>query len=256
MIYGLYLSATGVLTNSYRQDVIANNIANSETIGFKRDMALFQQRRTEFQERGGNGSSNAMLEALGGGVFALPMHSDMSQGEMEPTDKNLDAAIEGNGFFAVMDKGEIRLTRNGHFAINSAGHLALDNAGQQEVLDNKGRPIKLDPKFAATKTTIGRYGEITQDDKLVARIGIYDVPDPSQLRKHGGAMLSYPEPGALKPAASGIVHSKFLERGNVEPASELVALMDAQRQLEANANMIRYQDQTLSRLVNDVGKIS
>jgi flagellar basal-body rod protein FlgG len=68
-------------------------------------------------------------------------------------------------------------------------------------------------------------------------------------------MLSYPDEVALKPA-TGVIHSKFLERGNVEPASELVQLMDAQRQLEANANMIRYQDQTLSRLVNDVGKIS
>src|SRR5258706_3471722 len=231
MIYGLYLSATGVLTNSYRQDVIANNIANAETIGFKRDMALFQQRRTELQERGGAGSSNPMLEALGGGVFALPMHTDTSQGEMEPTDKDLDAAIEGRGFFAVMDNGQARLTRNGHFAINRAGHLALDNTGQQEVLDNKGRPIKLDPSFIGTKTTIGRYGEVTQNEKIVGRIGLYDVPDQTQLRKHGSTMLSYPDDATLTPA-TGVIHSKFLERGNVEPASELVALMDAQRQLE------------------------
>src|SRR5437588_7471981 len=121
MIYGLYLSATGVLANSYRQDVIANNIANSETIGFKRDLALFQQRRTEAQERG-SGASNAMLEALGGGALALPMQVDTSQGEMEPTDKNLDAAIEGRGFFTVMDNGQTRLTRNGHFMVNRAGH--------------------------------------------------------------------------------------------------------------------------------------
>src|SRR5207248_2814936 len=120
-----------------------NNIANSETIGFKRDLALFQQRRTEAQERGGVNSTNPMLEALGGGVFALPMQIDASQGEMEPTDKNLDAAIEGSGFFTVMDKGQTRLTRNGHFAMNRAGHLALDNSEQQEVLDVKGKPIAL-----------------------------------------------------------------------------------------------------------------
>src|SRR5947209_3887766 len=85
MIYGLYLSATGVMTNSYRQDVIANNIANAETVGFKKDIALFQQRRTEAQERGLGPTSNALLEKLGGGVFASPMLVDSSQGELEPS---------------------------------------------------------------------------------------------------------------------------------------------------------------------------
>ena len=73
MIYGLYLSASGVLTNSYRQDVIANNIANAETVGVKRDLALFQERLTEAQHRrfrggGMNGQTNDLLESLGGGI--------------------------------------------------------------------------------------------------------------------------------------------------------------------------------------------
>ena len=67
MLYGLYLSATGVMTNAYRQDVIANNIANAETPGFKRDLALFQQRLTEAQERRGGSTnwSDPLLEKLG-----------------------------------------------------------------------------------------------------------------------------------------------------------------------------------------------
>ena len=69
-------------------------------------------------------------------------------------------------------------------------------------------------------------------------------------------MLSYPEMNKVTPVKTGMLRSGFVERANVDPAVELTHLMDAQRQLEANANMIRFQDQAMSRLVNDVGKIT
>src|SRR6185503_10320423 len=110
MIYGLYLSAAGVMTNAYRQDVISNNLANAETIGFKKDLARFQQRRTEAEERGDESGTNALLENIGGGVFASPTHVDLSQGEIESSSNNLDVALEGSGYFAVSDHGTTRLT--------------------------------------------------------------------------------------------------------------------------------------------------
>jgi flagellar basal body rod protein FlgG len=257
MIYGLYLSATGVMANSYRQDVIANNLANSETVGFKKDLASFQQRRTEAQERGTPTDSDRLLENLGGGLLAAPTTVDWSQGDIEQTANPLDAALEGPGYFAIKDaNGATRFTRDGRFLVDRSGFLVLANGQGQQVLDNKGKPIQLDPNLAATQTTIGRFGEITQDRTLVATLGVYDVPDTGQLKKLGGNLLSYPDEAAARPIASTPVRSEFIERSNVEPASELAQLMDAQRQLEANANMIRYQDQTLARLVNDVGKIS
>ena len=70
MIYGLYLSASGVLANSYRQDVIANNIANSETVGFKKDLTMLQQRPTAAQETGHWSQTDSLLEPLGGGLLA------------------------------------------------------------------------------------------------------------------------------------------------------------------------------------------
>jgi flagellar basal body rod protein FlgG len=255
VIYGLYLSAAGVQTNAYRQDVIANNLANSETVGFKRDLALFQARRTEAQELGAPGLSNAMLERLGGGIFAYPTQVDTAQGELEPTGNNLDVAIEGKGFFTVNDGGQTRLTRDGRFIVNRQGHLSLATSEAQEVLDVKGKPITLDSRYVGGKTTIGRFGEVTQDGKAVARLAVVDVDDYSKLQKRGGTLLTYADEGNFKPA-NGVLRSEFIERGNVEPATELSLLMDAQRQLEANANMIRYQDATLQRLVNDVGKIS
>jgi flagellar basal body rod protein FlgG len=255
MLYGLYLSATGVMTNSYRQDVIANNLANSETVGFKKDLALFRERMTAAQEmRQRTGWTDPLMENIGGGTFANPTAVDISQGEIEHTGNSLDLAIDGPGYFSVDDHGQRRLTRNGQFSINRDGTLMLSNGQQQRVLDPAGRPIVLDARLRDV-TTISQDGVITQDEVPVGRIGVFDVPDPVPLKKEGGTLLSYPDMKQLRPSAS-LLRSEFVERANVDPATELTALMDTQRQLEANANMIRYQDTTLGELVNTVGKIS
>ena len=144
MIYGLYLSATGVMTNSYRQDVIANNLANSETVGFKRDLARFQERKTALQERGGGGDwSDPLLEKLGGGVLAMPTLVDTQQGDLEPTGNPLDVAIQGDGYFAVDSTSGKHLTRDGRFMTNRDGNLILSTDQGQHVLDDQGKPIKL-----------------------------------------------------------------------------------------------------------------
>jgi flagellar basal-body rod protein FlgG len=253
MIYGLYLSAAGVMTNSYRQDVISNNLANAETVGFKKNLAMFQQRPTELQERGGPTSqSNPNLEKLGGGIFASPTAIDQSQGELEPTSNPLDVAMIGQGYFAVNDHGQTRLTRDGRFMMDANGQLVMANGSAQPILDTKGKPIVLN---TAARTNIASDGQITQDGKPMGRIGVFDVPDPAQLTKEGDNLLKYPDTNRLLPSTAKL-QSKFLERSNVDPASALVKLMETQRQLEANANMIRVQDQTLDKLVNQVGRIS
>ncbi len=253
MIYGLYLSATGVLTNSYRQDVIANNLANSETVGFKRDVPLFRQRLTESQEnRLASGRSNDLLEGMGGGMFASPVSVDTSQGDPESSGNNTDVAIEGKGFFAVKNNGKLALTRDGRLSVSGQGKLVMTSSGN-EVLDPDGKPIEVDGRLPIAIST---DGTVSQNKTAVGRVGLFDVNDPRELRKMGGSLLSYPNLDLKQLSkASGKMRSTFYERSNVEPTTELTSLMDAQRQLEANANMIRYQDQTLARLVNDVGKI-
>lgn len=254
MLYGLYLSATGVMTNSYRQDVIANNIANSETVGFKRDLALFQARRTEMKESGASPSrSNAMLEALGGGVLASPTLMDHAQGDMDHTDSNLDVAIRGEGYYTVSNGDKTSLTRDGRFTINSHSRLAMAINPSTEILDIKGKPITLNPSIPPI---IDAQGVISQNNQPVGRLAVVDAPDPTQLTKSGGTLLKYADMTKLRPATGATLESGFREMSNVEPSTELSNLMDAQRQLEANANMIRYQDQMLSKLCNDVGKIS
>lgn len=255
MLYGLYLSATGVMTNSYRQDVIANNLANSETTGFKRDIPLFQVRFPEADTNAAHASwSNPLLNQIGGGTFAAHTQIDQAPGELTSTGSNLDAAIQGPGFFSVAINGKHRLTRNGSFVIDKLGHLVLNDGSGAQVLDQDGKPITLEGKLRNV-TVIAKDSTINQANKAVAKLGVFDVPDRSQLKQLGGTLFSVTDPTQIKPSAS-LLEDGFLEKSNVAPASELTALMDTQRDLEANANMIQDQNQTLSELVNTVGKVT
>jgi flagellar basal-body rod protein FlgF len=253
MIYGLYLSATGVITSTYRQDVIANNLANSETTGFKRDLATFYQRPTAAQENPGlAGSSSSLLDRIGGGTYASPTMVDSSQGVIEPTNNPLDAAISGSGYFTVAGTdGKPRLTRDGRFRMGPDGNLTLNTDQANPVLDSKGKAIVLDP---AQAVQIRQDGQIIQAGQTAATLGYVDVADPAKLAKAGGSLLNYADPAGLTPGQGKIIPGS-IEQSNVDPATELTELMDTQRQLEANANMIHYQDETLGELVNTVGKV-
>ena len=255
MLYGLYLSATGIMTNSYRQDVIANNLANAETVGFKKDLTQFRQRLTAAQESPDKmGWTNPIMEGIGGGTFAEPTSLDTSAGPMEWTGGKTDASIRGTGYFTVNDHGTTRLTRNGQFLIGTDGTLIMANGKNLPVLDVNGSPIKLDGRLQ-NSTVIGEDGTISQDETPVARLAVVDVPNPRLLKNEAGTLLSYPSMKDVTPSTSMVV-GQSVEGANVDPATELTALMETQRQLEANANMIHTQDSTLDKLVNIVGKVS
>ena len=258
MNYGMYLSATGVLTNSYRQDVIANNLANAETVGFKRNLALFHERLAESiaaRQSGGSDSQHfdPLYDLMTGGLLASPTSVDTRQGELEHTGNTLDVAIQGSGYFVVQHGNAKHLTRDGRFMLDRAGNLILANSAGDRVLDVRGNPITIDPSLSP-HLNITEDGQISARGVTLGQIGLFDVPRPDQLVKRGRTLLSYPNPSEFKPGR-GTLRSQFVERSNVDPTLELTQLMDAQRQLEANANMIRYQDQTMGKLVNEVGKI-
>jgi flagellar basal-body rod protein FlgF len=251
MLYGLYVSAAGVISSSYRQDVLANNLANSETTGFKRDLALFTQRRTEAQTRGvGQSGTNQSLENLGGGIFVAPSQFDGAQGDVETTGNPNDLAIMGSGYFAVRSQGKDFLTRAGNFTSDAQGNLVVANGRGDQILDEKLKPVTLDPTL---KFDVDKFGTVTQAGKPVAKLAVLDA-NSTDLKKHGSDLFEAPDLATLSPAST-VIESGSLERSNVDPSVELTQLIDSQRQLEANANMIRYQDETLGRLVNDVAKV-
>jgi flagellar basal-body rod protein FlgF len=256
MNYGLWLSATGVVTSNHQTDVIANNLANSETTGFKRQLATTMERLPEALENPGRRRGNPLLDGIGGGQLMSPSHFDLSDGVIEPTDRNLDVAITGDGFFAVQDaKGNTRLTRNGNFMLDRAGRLVLATGSGEPVLDADRRPIELNLQdVRVDQIRISPDGTMAVGAEIIGKVGLFTTDRPLDLRPIGGTLFKVPDGQPLKPSTAS-ANAGFLERSNVDPTVELTRLMENQRLLEANANMIRFQDQTLSTLVNTVGKI-
>lgn len=253
MIYGLWLSATGIVTNSHQLDVISNNLANVETTGFKRQMVAFRERPPEGKENPSQ-VGDRFLDGIGGGQLLAPSAFDSTTGQFEETRRNLDLAINGDGYFMVRGaNGQDHLTRDGNFISDRTGNIVLQSDPSMMLLDSKKEPISA-RGYNAESLAIGEDGTISHEGEPVGQVGLFNVPDPSLLRPVGKGFFKTPasvEPDAYR----GQIESGFLEKSNVDPAVELTKLMEAQRMLEANANMIRYQDQSMSRLVNDVGRI-
>lgn len=257
MIYGLWLSATGVTTNSHQVDVIANNLANAETSGFRRQLATFRERSPEAKERGTpTAPGDRLFDNIGGGQLLSPSSFDTTAGALEETGKNFDLAVAGDGYFMVRDaKGEDRLTRNGNFIADREGNLVMATDAKVRVLDSEKQPIQFDAATIASEVQVGADGAMAIGPQTFGKIGLFNVADEKLLRPIGGTLFKVPSSVEVS-RFDGQIESGYLEKSNVDPAVELTKLMAAQRMLDANANLIRTQDQSIGRLVNDVGKIA
>jgi flagellar basal-body rod protein FlgF len=260
MNYGLQLSASGVLTSMYRQDVLANNLANVDTVGFKPDNVAFRQRSAARIEDGlFNLPSNSLLERLGAGVLVAPNRASMTQGAIDKSANELDAAINGPGFFVVAagdgrGADTLRLTRDGRFTLGPGGRLQMATTGHA-ILDAGNRPITLDR--AAGPIGINADGSITQHGSTVARINLVDVPDAGALRKEGASLFKIP-PGqlaGLRPA-TGQIQPGAIERSAVDPIQAIMGVTDAASSVAANARMIQLQDDLMNRAINTLGRVA
>ena len=258
MNYGLYLSAAGLKAQESRINVITNNLANSATHGFKRDLAIMRSRANATREDPRMYAYRVpVLEDQGGGVSIVGNGIDLTQGTFDKTANQTDVALDGHGFFTVAgDKGEKLLTRDGSFLIRNDGTL-VTSAGGRTVLDSSGQPIKLNPILPVT---IDGNGEISQSDAGgnagQVKLGVVDVTDPRRLIKLGGNVMTVDKPDALKDAGPDTRVLQYqLENSGVDPLTETVAMWQGQRAFEANTRMISYTDQTMAQ-VNQVGRIA
>ena len=159
MIYGLYLSAGGLQSSEYRQNVVANNIANAGTTGFKQQLAVLSERRVEADEDGPTSARHKLLDDLTGGTFVRPTFTDFARGTLEISSNPLDLAIAGDGFFHVEAAGEDRYTRDGRLTIDEAGTLVTVSG--HKMLDGEGGPIVVDP-LSAEPVSVSPDGVVLQ----------------------------------------------------------------------------------------------
>ena len=258
MNYGLYLSASGALTATYRQDVQANNLANVNTVGFKPEMAVAQARFAESLEgRHRMEVGRKMLDRLGGGVLSGPQRTNQSVGAATPTGNPLDAALlDANAFFSVHstdpDTGQrtTALTRDGRFMVGPDGRLVHQDG--HPALDPAGNPILLEPGVPAR---IAANGDVVQRDVPVARLGVVAVPAPDDLLLAGGNLLT-PPPGVTPTALDAPrIATEATEASGADPITALMGMMAATKAATGNLRMIQYHDQTMNSAINTFGRV-
>ncbi len=252
--YGLYTSGLGAMGQSARVDVIANNLANSSTPGFRREQISFRERLVEaLEDRPDLKYYNSLVDRYGGAPFIDRINFDDQAGGFERTDRGLDFALQSKGFFAVreMETGDVYYTRAGNFTANSEGRLVTSD-GRYQVLSEDSNPVALDESGGEIR--LGPDGALFQGDTQVARLGVVDFNDYAFLRKHGDNLFENAGGASFIPADIR-VEQGVIEGSSVNSVVEMVEMIKALRALESNLQMIRFQDGALERAVNDFGRM-
>jgi flagellar basal body rod protein FlgG len=251
MLYGLYLSSQGADVQSLRQDVITNNLANASTNAFKRDLAIFQAHPPFDIENAGKQNVPGNLNDMTGGISLAAVATDFSSGPLMPTGGTYDVALAGPGFLRVSDGRQEFLTRNGRLAVNEFGEMVTQEG--HAVLGAGGVPIAISPD--AENVQIRDDGTVLQTaGGLQSEAGRLDVVQPesyAQLVKVGNSY--YRNEGGAVPAGDEVnVRQGFLEGSGTKPVAEMMEMIAASRAFEANVNMIKYQDESLGRLLQSL----
>jgi inorganic pyrophosphatase len=256
MDYGMQIASSAVLGNMYRQDVAANNLANLNTAGFKPDVAQFRQRAPARIEDSLFLPSDRLLESLGAGITPAPSRIRFSQGTMLSTGNDLDAAIEGEGFFLVRAatdgrSDQLMLTRDGRFALDSNSRLVLASSGLP-VLDTANRTVTLPP---GAPVSIDADGRILRDGAVLAQLNLVDVPDRRQLKKEGESLFapSASAAGNLRPATGRIMQGS-VEGSAVNEIRAMMEVQSASRAVSSSIGILTYQDRLLDQAINTFGR--
>lgn len=249
MPYGFYISAEGAHVQSKRLEVLSNNLANVDTPGFKRDLAVLQARYSEATERGYTSPGSGTLDDLSGGVLVRQSQTDFSSGTLKRTDIPTDFAINGDGFFVVRKGNQDLLSRAGNFRFTEAGQLTTQEG--YAVLDEDGSPIEIDT--AAGPWKLSRDGAIEQAGGRTA-LSLVKPASLGDLVKTGENLFRALAPTSPVDPEQRHVQDGFLEMSCVKPTTEMMELIEASRAFEANTQMIRHHDTLLGSLVNRVMK--
>lgn len=257
MNYGFHLATTGVLTGMRRLDTIANNLANAQTIGFKADYLNLEARRAENLENGGvYPDTNQALDALGGGTLFKPTGIDLRQGPLRQTRRNLDVALEGDGFLRLQnpngsDSRDALVTRAGTLVLDKDSRLALAGNGAL-VLDSEGRTIQLDPENP--DIVIDTDGRVLQSGNEVARLAIVMPSNPSNLQKEGRDVMRILGGKTVPAPSNTAVRQGSLEESTVDPVLALADLVKVSRGIEFSTRLMQYHDQMTGRLIDTFGR--
>mgnify|MGYP006270563421 FL=1 len=224
-------------------DVSANNIANASTTGFKAERMMLET-NTDHRARHADGPDRVAF------VDDWAMGRDFRQGALTPTNRPLDLALEGEGFFTLETGAGERFTRDGRFTLAEDGALSASDGAR--VLDEAGQPIFLDP--AAGEITIASNGEVSQGGVPVARLGVVRFEQPGQLMKSGENRYEAPEDAERVFENLAQVRQGYSEASNVRPIAEITTMMEVSRTYASVTKMIKDTDELSRKAIDRLGR--
>jgi flagellar basal-body rod protein FlgF len=216
--------------------VVANNIANSSTTGFRREGVVF----SEYVAALDQDPSLSMAHASG-------RHVDLSQSTLSQTGGRFDFAIQGEGFFLIETPQGERLTRAGSFTPSAEGELVTPDG--HRLLDGGGAPIFVPPD--AKGVAVAADGTMSADGQPIAQVGLWQPADPLSLRHQSGTLFSVSD---LEPAEGATVLQGMLEDSNVEPVSEIARMIEVQRAYELGQKFLDAEDERVRGVISTLGR--
>lgn len=259
MLRGVYTAASGMLVEAMKSDLVANNLANADTRGYKRQSVsvrsfpemLIHRINDPIQHGSRRIDPRPAIGYLGTGAAVDEVSLELSPGFYRYTGRALDLAVDGPGFLAVeLPSGDVAFTRDGSLNVSPEGYLTA--AGGLRVLGDAG-PIFVGEELPA----FGQDGSVFVGGEHVATVQLWEFPEPRALERLGDNLLA-PSPGSGEPqlATDSRLRPEHVEEANVNVVREMVDLINIQRAYEANQRVLRGHDETLGQLINEVPRLA
>ncbi len=239
MFSQLYVAASGMIARQHQLDVLANNLANLNTVGFKMEEVVFEE----------PGRSIDASHGANGQVRVSMRRTDFSPGEVAFTGEPLDVAIGGNGFLMIGDEERIKLTRDGHLSLDKEGRLVSRG---MPVMGEQGEITLGSPAWVS----ITQDGQVMTDRGVVGRLKIVKVEDPSRLEKQGNGLFRVPEGTGIQEDPDPRVMSGYLELSNCNVIKCMVQMIEVIRSFEIQQRMVQTMDRLGERAVQEMSRMA
>lgn len=240
----IYVGLSRQMVLRREMDIIANNIANQDTNGFK--VELLMQKTDPAEPAVTLGGPRPVKFVAADGVAR-----DFGQGAMVKTGGPFDMAIEGQGFFQVQTPGGPRFTRDGRFTVDNNGRL-VTQAGQA-VLDESGGEITIDPEKG--QVMLGPDGSMSQGNERVGKVGMFAFANPAVLEKAGDNLFRNGSNQQPTKSETATLRQGFLESSNVKPVLEITRMVEVSRAYEQTTRMMDSEADLSRRAVDRLGRV-
>ncbi|MBS4175440.1 flagellar hook-basal body protein [Bacillus sp. FJAT-49736] len=270
MLRGFYTAASGMIAQQRKTDLLTNNMANSNTPGFKVDQSsmrafpeLLLQRMNKQTVPVDNTftiPSSSRVGAINTGVYMQEVLPKFLQGDLQATQNKTDLALQdinpdsaSTVFFSVQDKdGKVKYTRNGNFTLDGEGYLTTANG--LYVLGRNGNRIHLN----SADFSVDSSGRVSENGTQAGTLGIAYAANPNTLIKEGDGLFRVDNNTVLPTAPNTLFQVKqgYLERSNVDVSQTMTEMLSAYRSFEANQKVLQAYDHSMDKAVNEVGRVN